>query len=72
MPLIIEEGIERNPFEERPNLVCYYGTTAEDYNTHRRVCYSGLAVGVTSIFITTALITLDLIVPCFIKKSVSS
>ena len=72
MPLIIEEGIERNPFEEVPNLVCYYGVTAEDYNNHRRVCYSGLAVGITSILVATALITLDLIAPCFVKKSVSS
>lgn len=72
VPLIIEEGLETvNPFEEEPNLVCYYGSTSEEYNSHRRVCYSGLAVGITSMLVATALIAVDLISLCFLKKSVS-
>lgn len=72
VPLIIEEGIEtRNPFDDGPNLVCYYGSTVEDYNSHRRTCYSGLAVGITSILVATVMLAVDLIALCFLKKSVS-
>ncbi|XP_065885228.1 uncharacterized protein [Dysidea avara] len=68
--LITEEGINTdNPFEDDPNLVCYYGSTIEEYNNHLRVCHSELATGIVSLLVAVLLIILDLTTPCFITPS---
>ena len=71
--LITEEGIiTDNPFDDDPNLVCHYGSTAEEYNDHLRVCHCELATGIISLLVAVLLIILDLITPCFVTPSVSS